>query len=167
MTRQVKNYPAVLQEVARVLRPGGLFLSYEWGRYPAFLPELSLNPLEHVPGVCHFFDVLTRALDDCRGIRLQAIDVPIFIRSSGRFTDISIRQFYMPVGPWQEGSEMKALGRAFRASLSRYADSVKPLLQEAGFTEREVTEIVHGYIHELKTVRGMVCILHTVHARKL
>lgn len=61
---------------------------------------------------------------------------------------------------------MKFLGRAFRASMLRYADSVKPLLREAGWTEEEVTELVEGYVHEIKTVRGMVCVLHTVHARK-
>ncbi|KAF8056042.1 S-adenosyl-L-methionine-dependent methyltransferase [Lyophyllum atratum] len=163
----VQDYPAMLQEVGRVLRPDGLFLSCEWGRYPAFHPRFRLIPEVHAPSACHFFDVLGKALDGCRGIQPIATDISAFLRDSGRFKNIESRRFYMPVGPWHVEPEMKLLGRAFRASLLRYADSVKPLLLEAGLSEEEVRHIIDAYVHELKTVSGMVSVLHTVHAQRL
>ncbi|KAF5376694.1 hypothetical protein D9615_007865 [Tricholomella constricta] len=163
----VRDYPAVLQEVGRILRPGGLFLSCEWGRYPAFHPALDLDPEVHAPGVCHFFEVLGKALEARCGIQPLASRIPAFLGNSGYFTNITPQCFYMPVGPWHAEPQMKLLGRAFRATLLRYADSVKPLLLEAGCTEEEMLHIIGGYVHELKTVRGMVCVLHTVYAHRL
>jgi SAM-dependent methyltransferase len=164
---QVRDYPTVLQEVGRVLRPGGLFLSYEWERSPTFHPTLEVHLPSHVPGACQFYDTLTRALDTCRGIQPIASRVPLFVNNSGLFADITISCYYMPIGPWHDDPSMKMLGRAFRASLLRYIDSVKPLLREAGYSEAEIDDITGAYIHELKTVRGMVSTLHTVHARRL
>ncbi|KAG6844102.1 hypothetical protein H0H87_009777 [Tephrocybe sp. NHM501043] len=167
----VRDYAVVLREVGRILRPGGLFISYEWGRYPAFHPDfhpsLHLNPAEHTPGVCHFFDTLIRALDECRGIRPIAGTIPALLGESGAFRDVTQRCYYMPIGPWHPDPQMKHLGRAFRAALVRYADSVKPLLVENGLTEEQVGAIVHEYVHELKTVRGMVSVLYTVHAHRI
>lgn len=151
--------------MARVLRPGGLFISYEWGRYPAFHPSVTDRP--PIPGVDRFFEVLTKALEICGDIHPIASHIPSYLINSGHFEDISPDFFYMPVGPWQDNDELKMLGRAFRASLLRYANSVRPLIHEAGWTEEEVAEITGDYIHEMKTVRGMVCRLHTVHARRV
>lgn len=160
---QVRDYPAVLREVARVLRPGGLFLSCEWGRGPAFDPSYPSSP---IPGLCHFFEVLTKALDVCRGIQPIASVVPSFINHSGLFTEITTYRYYVPIGPWHWDERMRRLGRAFRAAHLRYADSVKPLLTEAGWTEGEITDIVDEFIHELKTVRGLVSVYHVAHARR-
>lgn len=165
---QVRDYPTVLQEVGRVLRPGGLFLSCEWEQsQPVFHPTFQVDLPSSVPGACHFYDTLTRALDICRSIQPIASHVPMFIDSSDLFTDITASCYYMPIGPWHDDPSMKMLGRAYRASLLRYIDSVKPLLREAGYSEAEIDEITGAYIHELKTVRGMVSSFHTVHARRL
>ncbi|KAF9458132.1 S-adenosyl-L-methionine-dependent methyltransferase [Collybia nuda] len=161
----VHDYPTVLQEVARVLRPGGLFISYEWGRYPAFHPSVTVKPPIH--GVERFFNVLEEALETVRDIYPIAPHIPSYLIDSGHFDDISPEHFNMPVGPWQNDEELRKLGRAFRASLRRYANSVKPLLYEAGWTEEDVREITQNYIHDLETVRGMVCRLYTVHARRI
>ncbi|KAG6901202.1 hypothetical protein C0995_015449 [Termitomyces sp. Mi166 len=163
----VRNYATVLREVGRVLRPNGLFISYEWGRYPACHPSLRLRPSERAPGLCAFFDVLTQALDMCRGIKPIAGTVPDLLSAAGCFRDIAVRVYYMPIGPWHSDPRMKDLGKAFRAVLVRYADSVKPLLREAGLTEEQVEAIVAAYLHDLRTVSGLVADLHTVHARKI
>ncbi|KAG6852854.1 hypothetical protein C0991_008575, partial [Blastosporella zonata] len=150
-THQVLDYAAVLGEVGRILHPGGLFISCEWGRYPSFHPALGLDPVEHAPGACHFFDTLTRALDVCRGIQPIAGTIPALLEGSGIFRDINQLCYYMPIGPWHADPQMKVLGRAFRASLVRYADSVKPLLAEAGLSGEQVSAIVGDYVHDLKT----------------
>jgi SAM-dependent methyltransferase len=164
---QVRDYPIVLQEIGRVLRPGGLFLSCEWVRSPNFHPTFSINLPSHVPGACQFYDALARALDICRGIQPIASRIPLFLNSSELFANITTSCYHMPIGPWHDNPSMKMLGRAFRASLLRYTDSVRPLFQEAGYSEAEIDDITGAYIHELKTVRGMVGTFHTVHARRL
>ncbi|KAG6879313.1 hypothetical protein C0992_003640 [Termitomyces sp. T32_za158] len=163
----VLDYAAVLQEVGRVLRPNGLFVSYEWGRYPAFHPAMGLNPSEHAPGVCQFFAALTQALAVCRGIQHVAGTLPALLTAAGCFRDVTARQYFVPIGPWHEDPRMKEIGRGFRATLSRYADSVKPLLMDAGWTEEEVAAIAQAYLHDLRTVPGLVAVLHTVHAQKI
>lgn len=164
---QVRDYPAILQEVGRVLRPGGLFLSCEWERWPTFYPSLVVHPPSRVPGACHFYDTLIKALDICRGIQSIASRIPSLVNDSNLFSDITASCHYMPIGPWQDGPSRKMLGRAYRASVLRYIDSVKPVLREAGYSEAEIDEIAGAYIHELKTVRGMVGTLRVVHARRL
>lgn len=154
-------------EVARVLRPGGLFLSCEWDRSVAFHPSLNISAPVRVPRTCKFFDVLTHALY-AAGIQPVASSIPFILEGSGHFTDVIPRCFYMPIGPWHSDPRMRRLGRAFRAALVRYADSVRPmLLDDTRWTKEELDEIIGGYIHELKTVRGMVSIYRTVHARKV
>ncbi|KAG6884446.1 hypothetical protein C0993_011048 [Termitomyces sp. T159_Od127] len=165
--QEVLDYAAVLQEVGRVLRSNGLFVSYEWGRYPAFHPVMGFNPSEHAPGVCGFFDALTHALDVCRGIQPVAGTLPALLAEAGCYCNVTARLYYMPIGPWHGDPRMKELGQAFRATLVRYADSVKPLLIEAGWTEGQVAAIIAAYLHDLRTVSGLVAVLHTVHAQRI
>ena len=163
---QISDYSAILREVGRILRPGGLFTSCEWGRYPAFHPSFNLHPAYHVPGICRFFEILHKALDMCRGIQQLAPSIPSLLVASGLFTEITPQIYYMPIGPWHTDFNMQRLGRAYRATLLRYADSMRPLLMEAGWTDGELDDIIGGYVHDLKTVRGLVSVYHTVHARK-
>jgi len=163
----VHDYPMVLREVARLLRPGGLFISCEWGRYPSFHPSFVANPEMHTPGVHRFFRVLNGALDSL-GIRPLASRIPALLEDSGFFTDITPQRFYMPIGPLRSDPVWKQeMGKAFRAALRRYAESVKPLLLESGLSSEEVEDIVQDYKHELKTIRGMVSELHTVWAHRI
>ncbi|KAG6826942.1 hypothetical protein H0H92_013819 [Tricholoma furcatifolium] len=168
--QQVLDYSAVLQEVGRVLKPGGLLTWCEWARSPTFHPHFypSLGPdlQVHAPGLCHFFDVLARALDTCRGIQPVTAALPGLIAEAGCFVDITPMVYYVPIGPWHSEPVMKALGRAFRAIMVRYADSTKPLLTEAGCTPQQIDAIVEGYMDDLMTIRGLSAVYHTVHARR-
>ncbi|KAG6849012.1 hypothetical protein H0H93_011995 [Arthromyces matolae] len=163
----VSNFSAVLEEVGRVLRPGGLFLSCEWGWYPSFHPALGLDPSEHAPGISGFFDALNQALDTFCGLQPIAGTVPQLLTESGYFMNITPSLHYVPVGAWHTDLEMQSLGRAFRATLVRYADSVKPLLRDAGWTEVQIGGVMEAFLHDLRTVRGLVAVFHTVHARRL
>ncbi|KAF8882839.1 S-adenosyl-L-methionine-dependent methyltransferase [Infundibulicybe gibba] len=163
----IRDYPAMLQEIGRILRPGGLFISCEWGRYPSFYPSLNLSATGHAPRACRFFEALKNALRTCRGIEPVAARVPDMIFRSGFFTSITTQRFYMPIGPWHADEAFRRLGRAFRAAHVRYADSVKPILLESGLPEDEVAELISGYIHELKTTRNLVSVYHTVYAIRM
>lgn len=153
------------REVARILRPGGLFLSGEWGRFPSFHPQIT-RPTPTIPGSSRFFEVLSTALAR-RQIHPVSGRIPQFITGTGQFTAPISQIYYMPIGPWHADPGLQRIGRAFRVVHLRYADAVKPLLVEVGHTHEEVDEIVEEYAHELRTVPGMVSIFHTVHARRL
>ncbi|KAG5730856.1 hypothetical protein E4T56_gene16177 [Termitomyces sp. T112] len=161
------DYPAILQELGRVLRPNGLFISCELDGYPTFQSALRVNPRELAPGAYTFFDVLTHALNVCRGIQPIAGTLPALLEAAGCFRDITADLYYLPIGLWHHDQRMKDIGRAFGATLVRYADSVKPLLLEAGLTEEQVATITAAYVHDLSTVPGLVVVLHTVHARRI
>jgi hypothetical protein len=155
----------MLQEVTRILQPGGLFVSYELESYPAFHPCFNLDARTHLPGATRFFDVVNEALQGM-GIRRIAPTVPDFLTSAGVFTDITPQQFYMPIGPWHSDPELRSLGRAFRAVMWKYTEAVRPMLRKAGWGDRDLGRIIEDYLHETMMVRGMVGVYYTVHARK-
>jgi len=54
-----------------------------------------------------------------------------------------------------------------REAQEQYTVSIKPLLIEAGWEESDISHMLANYIQEIRTVRGLVTVLHTVHARKV
>ncbi|KAI0056846.1 S-adenosyl-L-methionine-dependent methyltransferase [Artomyces pyxidatus] len=61
----VHDYPKLLREVARVLRPGGLFLSCEFGAYAALHPDhpSHANPAEYIPHTARFYRAVTDGIE--------------------------------------------------------------------------------------------------------
>ena len=166
---QTTNYPVILKEVARTLRTGGLFLSIERGRYPAFYPPLHIEAALFptlIPHTCRFFGVVNQVLE-LRGISNIAPSLPSILNGSGLFTNVTTEYIFVPIGKWPSNADAKKIGRAFRASLVRYADSVKPMLKQEGIGEADIEALVQGYVHDLRNVRGMVGVFHAVYARKL
>ena len=55
---QADAIPGFLREVARILRPGGLFLSAEWGAHPTLHPEHPWFPEleDYIPQTIMFYD---------------------------------------------------------------------------------------------------------------
>jgi hypothetical protein len=49
----------------------------------------------------------------------------------------------------------------------KYADSSKPFLLAAGWSEAALEGIITDYIEEIHSVSGLVDVLHTVHARRV
>lgn len=109
------------------------------------------------------FEVLNQALN-VQGIRPVAGRLPALLTAAGCYRNITSKPYYMPIGPWHRDPSMRELGQAFRVTLVRYADSVKPLLMEVGWMEMQVAAIVAAYLHDLRTIPGLVAVLHTVHA---
>lgn len=163
---QTRNYNGIITEVARILRPRGLFLSCEWGRYPAFHPSFNLDPAHYVPALCRFYDILNEALQRCRGLSPIAARVSSWISRSGLFTEIETQDFYMPIGSWPTDPDLQRLGKAVRAAFLRFTDSVRPLMLESGLSSTQVDALYANVRNELSSVGGLVLVYHTVHARK-
>jgi hypothetical protein len=163
---QVRDYPAILQEVARVLRPGGLFVSCELGRYAAFDPSFQRVPSIDAPATVRFFNAIMNALAS-RGIPPIAHQIPTFIANSGCFVDITVEQKWIPIGVWPSDAVSQNIGADYLRVCERYADSSKPMLLAAGWSEATLERIITDYIQEIHTVRGLVGVFHTVHARRV
>lgn len=54
-----------------------------------------------------------------------------------------------------------------REAQEQYTVSIKPLLLDAGWEEADASRMLADYIQEIRTVRGLVTVLHTVHACKV
>ncbi|GBE86850.1 hypothetical protein SCP_1000920 [Sparassis crispa] len=158
----VENYPRLLQEVARVLRPGGLFVACEWGR----MPVNRMNPAIPAPGLCNFFDAVLRALQMRGGVHPTGPQIPGWIRQSGKFDRLHVQQFDVPIGEWTSDPVFREVGRKFADTLKTYTESVRMLLIDYGISEVNIQVLIDGALRELDTVPGMIFTYHTVHARR-
>ena len=161
------NYNFVLNEACRVLRSGGIFLSYEWGRYAAFDHSCPLDPSIHAPASTAFHDALSSALRIRRGLHPVAERIPRLLEETHQFTEITPAEYSIPIGPWSVDPVLRELGQDHLEMRLRFAQSVKPLFLEAGWTSTQVQQLLSAYEHEPQTVRGLVGVLYTVHAKRL
>ncbi|TCD65162.1 hypothetical protein EIP91_003018 [Steccherinum ochraceum] len=154
----VHNYAVLLDEVARVLRPRGLFVAGEWMRGPAMIR--GADPAVHLPRTTEFFRVVNNTLT-VKNIFPVAPFLHELIEESNHFEDVHSRQIEIVVGG-------DARGNRFREMQKVYAESMRVVLVEAGrHSRREVDELVAGYLWELYHVPGMIHVYHAVHARRL
>ncbi|KAK7684457.1 hypothetical protein QCA50_012404 [Cerrena zonata] len=158
----VQSYPALVNEVARILRPGGLFLACEWGRCAAM--ENNLDPHHLTPFACRFYHAVAETLHRSRGLAPVANYLKDFIESSGRFDRVECKRIIMPIGTWHRDPSMQQLGDRFRQSLEVYVNSMQLMMIQAGRDPVGVRELVDGYVKEMYTVQGMICYFYTVQA---
>ncbi|KAF4586271.1 S-adenosyl-L-methionine-dependent methyltransferase [Pleurotus pulmonarius] len=160
----IHDFNALLTEVARVLRPGGLFLSSEWIRAACVHPNLGVTPESHIPNLVRFFAMLRAALASRYGTRTLAPYVPDYLAETSHFVNIDACRVYVPIGPWVEDPIMRQIGKAYRKAFRTYVESVKPLLlQVYGGT---LQELYDGIGEELRERRGLVGIMHVVCAER-
>ncbi|KAG9217805.1 hypothetical protein CCMSSC00406_0005175 [Pleurotus cornucopiae] len=160
----IHDFKALLTEVARVLRPGGLFLSSEWIRAACVHPNLGVTPESHIPNLVRFFEMLRAALASNCGTRNLAPHVPDYLSATTHFVNIDPCRVYVPIGPWVDDPIMRTIGRAYRKAFRTYVESVKPILLRV--YGEELQEVYDGVNEELRTRRGLVGIMHVVCAER-
>ncbi|KAH0833830.1 S-adenosyl-L-methionine-dependent methyltransferase [Lanmaoa asiatica] len=158
----VPNYPQMLREAARVLRRGGIFISGEVGRYVTFAPGYPGNPAVDAPGATRFFKVVNDLLEHV-GLHEITSHIPHWLRATGTFTDGRIQEYLIPIGEWHPSSRQRTLGRAYLDAMTVFAESLKPFLRDqGGLTEREIGELIAGYVRDMRCVPGLVSVYQTV-----
>ncbi|OJA20780.1 hypothetical protein AZE42_07016 [Rhizopogon vesiculosus] len=162
----VTNYPALLEEVARLLRPGGLFFSGEIGRSIDFAHNFPSDLAHQAPRARQFYDVVNHFLT-LRHLNLIADRIPRFIQNSQQFTVPIIQTFHIPIGGWHPDNVMKRAGRRYLAALKVFAENLSPMLRETGMTQHDIDALVLGFIQDIENVDGLVGVYHTVWARKM
>ena len=160
--KQIPNYPEMVREVARVLRPGGIFISGEIGRNVAFAPGYPGNLAVDAPGATRFFKVVNELLERV-GLHEVTGDIPHWLRDIGMFTGGRIQEHLIPIGEWHPSSRQKSLGRAYLGAMTAFAESFKPFLRDQGdLSEREICELIDGYVRDMRCVPGLVSVYQTV-----
>lgn len=151
----------MLREAARVLRRGGVFLSGEIGRYVTFAPGYPGNPAVDAPGATRFFKVVNDLLERV-GLHEITEHIPHWLRD-GMFTGGRIQEHLIPIGEWHPSPRQKILGRAYLNAMTVFAESLKPFLRDEGhLSEREVCELIDGYVRDMRRVPGLVSVYQTV-----
>ncbi|KAK0202660.1 S-adenosyl-L-methionine-dependent methyltransferase [Desarmillaria ectypa] len=162
----VCDYGEIIREVSRILRPGGIFVSGEWGRRPAFHPSYNLDPASQTPSFYRFFQLLHGALAQ-RGILPVAGTVHSMLQSNGGFSEITSQTRYFPIGPWSADRAMQRIGRAFRRVLSRYMDSVRPVILELGMNASDLDDLYADARAEIANAQGLVMVYYSVYAHRI
>ncbi|KAH9886678.1 S-adenosyl-L-methionine-dependent methyltransferase [Cubamyces lactineus] len=160
----IRDYRALLQEVGRILRRGGLFVSCEWSRVPAMADGSDITL--RAPRTHDFFAAVRDTLQMSRGITSVARHIPHFLEETRQFTNIEAKRFHAPIGDWPSDPEMKAMGREFREMMIVYARSMKEVLLGGPYAA-DAEELTQGYLHDIHTIPGIVSTCFTVHARRI
>lgn len=150
----------MLDQIARVLRPGGVFFACEWGCSVATWDEQPAAA--YAPQTYAYFE-LVKAAFATRGVIPIAERLEQLVRESGRFDDITARRYSLPVGPWDSSNVQ--LGRDMRSSLVTYVESLKPLLVLSGRHPTEVDDHIRAVRQELEGSFGLVVYYYTVRGR--
>ncbi|KAH9915971.1 S-adenosyl-L-methionine-dependent methyltransferase [Epithele typhae] len=163
VTLAVRHYDALVAEAARVLRPGGLFISAEWARSPTLADDGDLAA--RAPRTHAFVAAVNEALR-ARGLHTLAHAIPGVLQDSRRFADVGREHCTVPVGDWHPDPAQRELGRRYRELAAEYARGMREMLAQGRFAAR-VDELVQGYIEEMWTVDGMVATLTVAYARRM
>lgn len=149
--------PGFLREVARILRPGGLFLSADWDTHPALHPEHPwfLDLEDYMPQTITFYDHASTI------VPTLAPDIPTLIHENGSFERPVLKRRAIPI------SELHAPGSNGLHFVSEVMKRVTQGYADALVAGRRVPlDIADNFKAELSWRSGIVCIYQTVFARK-
>ncbi|KAG7100148.1 hypothetical protein E1B28_001927 [Marasmius oreades] len=164
----VTDFNVIIREAARILVQGGMFLSGEWGRFPAFHPDIyDAVPTQNAPNLTRFYDVLNESLQNQRGLGIVARLVPQMIHASNSFGDVTTRPFYVPIGRWQGDEALSEIGRRFRRCVRKYMESCRGILLEAGYSSEDINALCAHAWDDVRNLRGLISIYYTAYAPRL
>lgn len=159
---KVRDFSMLLNEAARVLRCGGLFISGEWFGYPVMRDNSRLS--ERAPCTYNFFALINQHLR-WNNIQSVADRMPAMLRRSGSFVDVQHRDMRVPIGAWN--SQLRRAGERLKTNLGVFAASMKLWLVWKGYCNNAAAEaLIEGFAREVDTVQGMQLQYRITFARK-
>ncbi|KZT68563.1 S-adenosyl-L-methionine-dependent methyltransferase [Daedalea quercina L-15889] len=158
----VRDFPRLLNQVVRALRPGGLYISGEWFDSPNMVDDSCLSV--RAPHTTRFYDTINGHLRQ-NGIGSVAASMPEWLRRTGAFVDIQIKDFYVPIGPWD--ANLVRAGERLQDNLHVFAASMRLWLVEKGYcSDLAAGSLVDDFLLEVNNIQGMELKYRIVYARK-
>ncbi|TFK29192.1 S-adenosyl-L-methionine-dependent methyltransferase [Coprinopsis marcescibilis] len=156
-----------IYEAFRLLKPGGLFISVEWDRNPAFHASFDLDPIEDAPASVRFHEAVDLAMLEANGLQSTHL-LADTLTTSHTFRNVERRAFHVPIGGWHPNAVLRRMGQAFRVSQARFAQGCKHLLlDKSGLSPGDVDAILNDYLEEIRSVEGLMSTAHAVYATKI
>ncbi|KAM6493020.1 S-adenosyl-L-methionine-dependent methyltransferase [Amanita muscaria] len=161
----IRNWPNLINECARLLRPGGLFVSCEWIHFPV-AARTGLDVNTYAPASVRFFNAIHQILQG-KGVHLGPLNPHFSLTQSLQFTDISTERRFAPIGQWPVDEAWKIIGNDQKMILRRFTTSVMLMLIDSGMTELEAGQLTADYLGEVDNKDDLVCEYVITHARKV
>ncbi|EJD50274.1 hypothetical protein AURDEDRAFT_58721, partial [Auricularia subglabra TFB-10046 SS5] len=176
----VKDYARLIDQISRVLRPGGLvilregdFRVYDEKRETFPLPQSSDFRSLAVPAVAHVVGHMRQSIQ-ARGGHVEAASfLHLWMDQHAAFTDVVHHEVDLPLCPVFEGDSAEAkkqrnIGPSAQDDIQSFIESGRPLLLESDLTHDEVDDLLFRAGQELADCRRPCFMrLQCVYARKL
>jgi hypothetical protein len=163
---QVCDYGALVNEVARTLRLGGLFLSVEWSNHISLHPSIPGDVETHAPASTHFYDTVNHNLATL-GVNPDGFAAFNLIANSSHFTSVTVEQIDVPIGTWHPEEGLRQIGSSFRAAQKRLAHAYKRMLLTAGMSPEAVDTLIDDFVHDLYTTDGLMMTVYLTSAERV
>ncbi|KAH8116923.1 S-adenosyl-L-methionine-dependent methyltransferase [Phellopilus nigrolimitatus] len=166
----MKNYPLFLEEVARILRPGGLVILIESEIKPLSEGKqpIEAGPRGGAPGWHAFWEQYRRCLagnhiDTTVPTRLGSL-----LRATGAFNDVVAQEAIVPVGFWPKDQGLLTVAQFAWMDHDSFIPAVRPLFLSYGLSEFRVKILIEDAQQDLyyPLTRPYSCV-HVSQARKV
>jgi len=153
--------PHFLLEVARILRPGGLFLFADWAVRPTLHPghPFSEDHEAYIPRTVSFYNTMSRI------VPTLAPEIPHLIQQIGSFEEPVSKQWAIPIStPYSPDSTCSSSHYFISRVMVRVTQGLADALVAGGLFPPEDAD---AFKDELEDRDGICSIYQTVWARKL
>ncbi|KAI0929195.1 hypothetical protein AcW1_006207 [Taiwanofungus camphoratus] len=154
----IRDFPGLLQELAEVLRPGGILLLGD-GDMQLYDENTRPMPLSEqgTPGFSWTHKIFFAAYNAMKS-RGGSIDSPsmspTWLRAIDSLTDVGWYKIFTPMGPWRYDNEReKTVSEICRENCLRYISGMAPLLLSEGYLPEGVDQMLRESAAELRELR--------------
>ncbi|EIW67926.1 hypothetical protein TREMEDRAFT_63814 [Tremella mesenterica DSM 1558] len=147
----IRNWKDLVDEVARLLRPGGMAVFVEVEGRWSLHEKTREEEIKIAPGFSKFCDYLAMATEK-RGLDVDAAKTNIvkYIRQNGTLEDVEQLRMFIPLSPWSDEPHMKASGKIMLVDAIEIPDAVRHLILDAAeISPSKFEELKKGWIDDV------------------
>ncbi|KAK0240070.1 S-adenosyl-L-methionine-dependent methyltransferase [Armillaria nabsnona] len=163
----IHNYPRLLREISRLLRPGGLVILIEPNLTPTIDPSSPSSSQHDASGWFTFWETYHTCL------RRQRIDPTVpqrmadMLFATGTFDNIAKREGNIPVGSWPRDPVILTVGQLQWMDYELLLPALRPFFLTVGLPETKVRSLIADAQHDLYHPSvHLSCVINIVHASK-